>query len=258
MMTVDLPEAPAYFPRDAEINRIGAEVLSELGKPEALTPAQVREQTSQTDSLPYSGPQTNNSGFIVLDVRGAAEFGAGHLPGSINIGLGGQFAIWAGTLIPIGAPIIIVSDSEAKALEAVTRLARVGHENVKGYLAGGVAAWSAAGFEVDTVPQITVSELNEKINVETRLQVIDVRRPPEYASGHVPQAITAPLQSLRETLTNLPLDPIRPTAVICAGGYRSSAATSILEQRGFSNLFNVTGGTSAWIVAGFAVDVAKS
>ena len=242
MMTVDLPEAPAYFPRDAEINRTGAKELSELTNLPALPPEQVRGLTDST--------QTNGSRYVILDVRTAAEFGAGHIPGSINIGLAGQFAIWAGTLIPIGAPIVIVSESEAKALEAVTRLARVGHENVKGYLAGGLAAWSDAGYEVDSVPQISVSELNEKINSETSLQVIDVRRPPEYAGGHVPQAIAAPLQSLQETVNNLPLDSARPTAVICAGGYRSSAATSILEQRGFSNLFNVTGGTSAWIAAG--------
>ena len=89
-------------------------------------------------------------------MRGAAEFGAGHVPGSINIGLAGQFAIWAGTLIAMGTPIVIVSDSEDKAWEAVMRLARVGHETVKGYLAGGLAAWSDAGFEIASVPQISV------------------------------------------------------------------------------------------------------
>jgi hydroxyacylglutathione hydrolase len=244
LMTVDLPEAPAYFPRDAEINRTGAEALSQVRKLESLTPAQVRELTSQTNSLRY----------IILDVRGSAEFGAGHIPRSINIGLSGQFAIWAGTLIVIGTPIVIVSDSEEQALEAVTRLARVGHETVKGYLAGGLAAWSGAGFEVATVPQITVAELNEKIMVEMELQLIDVRRQPEYASGHVPHAVTAPLLSLQKTLTNFRLDPNKPTAVICAGGYRSSAAASILQQHGFSNLFNVSGGTSAWIAAGYAVE----
>ena len=244
MMTVDLPEAPAYFPRDAEINRTGAPSLAELSRPAALTPKAVKKLVSE--------------GSLILDVRGAAEFGAGHVPGSINIGLAGQFAIWAGTLIAIETPIVIVSDSEDKAWEAVTRLARVGHETVAGYLAGGLAAWSDAGFEVASVPQITVSELNEKIMVETGLQVIDVRRPPEYESGHVPHAITAPLQSLQKTFATLPVDPARPTAVICAGGYRSSAATSILRQHGFSNLFNVTGGTSAWIAAGYAVEKVKS
>ena len=240
MMTVDLPEAPAYFPRDAEINRIGAPSLAELWRPAALAPEAVKKLVFE--------------GALILDVRGAAEFGAGHVPGSINIGLAGQFAIWAGTLIAIGTPIVIVSDSEDKAWEAVTRLARVGHETVKGYLAGGLAAWSDAGIEVASVPQISVAELNEKITAQAGLQVIDVRRPPEYAGGHVPNALTAPLQNLQKTLATLPLDPARPTAVICAGGYRSSAATSILQQQGFSNLLNVSGGTSAWIAAGYPTD----
>ncbi|HUS11472.1 MAG TPA: rhodanese-like domain-containing protein [Pyrinomonadaceae bacterium] len=246
MMTIDLPEAPAYFPQDAEINRSGAEPLSRLPKPAALTPEQVRQLTTPTESFRDDDPQT----YIILDVRSAAEFGAGHVPGSINIGLGGQFAIWAGTLIAIGTPMVIVSDSEEKALEAVTRLARVGHETVKGYLAGGIGAWSKAGFEIATVPQITVTELNEKVIAEAQLQIIDVRRTPEYASGHVPHAVTAPLANLAKSLAKLQLDPAGPTAVICAGGYRSSAASSILQQHGFSNLFNVTGGTSAWIAAG--------
>jgi hydroxyacylglutathione hydrolase len=240
MMTADLPEAPAYFPQDAEINRTGAEALSQLPQIAALTPAQVRDLTP--------------SRHVILDVRTAPEFGAGHIPGSINIGLGGQFAIWAGTLIPIGTPIVIVAESEEKAEEAVTRLARVGHESVKGYLAGGIAAWDKAGLELAGLPQITVGELNELISNPAPLQIVDVRRPPEYASGHVPHAIPASLSDLQKGLSNLALDPSKPTAVICAGGYRSSAASSILEQHGFSDLLNVAGGTSAWIAAGYPVE----
>ena len=117
MMTVDLPESPAYFPQDAEINRTGAEALNRLPELAPLTPEQVHNLIITP---------TNGLHYVVLDVRAAAEFGAGHVPGSLNIGLGGQFAIWAGTLIPLGTPIIIVADSEEKAQEAVTRLARVG------------------------------------------------------------------------------------------------------------------------------------
>jgi len=240
MMTADLPEAPAYFPQDAEINRTGAEALSQLPEIAALTPAQVRDLTP--------------SPHVILDVRAAAEFGAGHVPGSINIGLGGQFAIWAGTLIPMGTPIVIVAESEEKAQEAVTRLARVGHESVKGYLAGGIAAWNKAGLELAGLSQITVGELNELIANPAPLQIVDVRRPPEYASGHVPHAIPASLSDLQKALSKLELDPNKPTAVICAGGYRSSAASSILEQHGFSDLLNVAGGTSAWIAAGYKVE----
>jgi hydroxyacylglutathione hydrolase len=247
MMTSDLPEAPDYFSKDAEINRTGAGVLRELPKAPALTSEQVLNLTSKT--------QTNSLRYTVLDVRSAAEFGAGHLPGSINIGLNGQFAIWAATLITMGTPIVIVAESDEKVDEAVMRLARVGLESVKGYLAGGVAAWSEAGFELATVPQISVDELNSLVHEEPDLQVIDVRRPPEYESGHVPRALHAPLSNLKTDVANLPVDPNRPTAVICAGGYRSSAATSILQQRGFSNLVNVTGGTSAWINSGYPVEV---
>ncbi len=241
MMTADLPEAPAYFPKDAEINRTGASSLNELPPLSPLSPAEVLKHAKQGD--------------VVLDVRSAADFGAGHLPGSLNIGLGGQYASWAGTLISLDAPVVIVAESEEKANEAQCRLARVGLENVKGYLAGGIQAWRDAGFEVAAVPQITVAELKELIENDNYLQVIDVRRGGEYESGHAPRAATAPLANLRETLPKLNLNPSRKTAVICAGGYRSSAATSIMQSLGFTNLLNVTGGTNAWIKAGYEVEM---
>ena len=128
-------------------------------------------------------------------------------------------------------------------------------ENLKGYLTGGIYAWDQAGFDVATVPQISVTELKELIEKDTHLQVIDVRRPAEYQSGHAPRALTAPLAKLRENLSGLNVKPSQPTAVICAGGYRSSAATSILQQAGFTNLLNVTGGTTAWINAGYEVEM---
>jgi hydroxyacylglutathione hydrolase len=237
MMTADLPEAPSYFPVDAEINRSGAKGLDELADPVALTPNQVREL----------------SDHVILDIRAAHQFGAGHLPNSLNIGLGGQFASWAGTLIPSNSKVVIVADSQDDVDEAVTRLARVGIDTVSGFLDGGIAAWSEAGFELETVQQVSVDYLNELLQEEPELQVIDVRRPAEYQSGHVPRAVAAPLSSLNRELSKI--DPHKQTAVICAGGYRSSAATSILQQKGFADLLNVTGGTNAWITAGYPVEV---
>jgi rhodanese-related sulfurtransferase len=242
MMTTDLPEAPVYFSSDAEINREGARPLESLSKPKPLSPAEVMKLAR------------DNSGYIVLDVRSAADFGAGHVPGSLNIGLGGQFAIWAGCLMPLQAPVVIVAESEEKVEEAVVRLARVGIEHVLGYLSGGVAEWAKAGYELATVPQISVTELNELIGKRTDIQVVDVRRPPEYQNGHAPRAVPAPLSTLKQHLENLNLDPAKTTAVICAGGYRSSAATSILQEEGFSDLLNVTGGTNAWVNAGYPVE----
>jgi len=241
MMTTDLPEAPAYFSKDAEINRSGAEALDHLAKPQAMSPEEVREASQH--------------GCVVLDVRPAAEFGAAHLPGSLNIGLGGQFASWAGSLIPMTAPIVIVADSEEQVDEAQIRLARVGLERVNGYLGGGVEAWRGAGFEIAEIPQISVAELNDLLKSKPELQLIDVRRPAEYTGGHAPKAISTPLAKFRETFPTLNLNPDFPSAIICAGGYRSSAATSIAQQFGFTNLLNVTGGTAAWIKAGYEVEI---
>ncbi len=247
LMTSDLPEAPGYFFRDAEINRTGAHALDEIDRPAALSPMEVNQLA--TEVVPGEGLR-----HIVLDVRSAAEFGAGHVPGSINIGLGGQFASWAGCLVPMNAPIVIIAESTERVDEAVMRLARVGIETAKGYLNGGMDAWREAGLATDAFRQISVAELNDLIRSENELQILDVRRPNEYKSGHVPRAITGPLSNLTEKVSSLSMDPAKPTAVICAGGYRSSAATSILQKSGFSNLLNVSGGTGAWIAAGYPVE----
>ena len=157
-------------------------------------------------------------------------------------------------MLPLPSPIVIVADSEAKVAEAQTRLARVGIEGTQGYLSGGMNAWSEAGLEVAVLPQITVDELNNLIAGQTDFQVLDVRRPPEYISGHVPGAKAEPLSNLKERIPVLELEPSKLTAVICASGYRSSVATSLLQQHGFANLVNVTGGTNAWINAGYPVE----
>jgi glyoxylase-like metal-dependent hydrolase (beta-lactamase superfamily II)/rhodanese-related sulfurtransferase len=243
VMTADLPPAPGYFSRDADYNRSGAPSLAELPKPAAFTPEEVGELSA--------------NGHLVLDVRAAADFGAGHVPGSLNIGLGGQFASWAGSLISSDVPLILVADGEEKVDEAVMRLARVGIESVTGYLSGGMEAWNRAGMKTATVRQISVDELNDLLQGNSGdgdLKVLDVRRPAEYNDGHVPGAETIPLGQALGAAASESLDRDRTTAVICAGGYRSSTATSILEQQGFLKLLNVTGGTSAWIGAGFVVE----
>lgn len=234
MMTEDLPAAPAYFPYDAEYNRKGAPILSDLPKLKALTAQEV-----------------NESNAVILDIRNAEVFGAGHVPNSINIGLGGQFASWAGTLIKIDAEVILIADTQEQIDEARLRLARVGHENVKGFLF--FEDWVKSNFEVSKLTQISVDELKEKINTQENLQVIDVRRTGEYESGHATKAVNAPLSfDVAEKVSDL--DKSKPTAVICLSGYRSSAASSLLQQHGFTNLMNVMGGTGAWIKAGFPLE----
>ena len=242
MMTVDLPEAPAYFPRDAEINRTGAASLQELPRPQELSPEEVNALARQ--------------GHLILDVRSSAAYGNAHVPGALNIALSGQFATWCGTLIASGTPIVLIADNVAEVDEAVTRLARVGIESVVGYLRGGMQAWDQAGLTTASIPQMPIDELHEAIAEGADLQVIDVRRPGEYNNGHAPGAINLTLAHLDEEASQL--DANRPTAVICQSGYRSSAATGILARRGFRNVFNVVGGTSAWINAGYPVEVQAS
>lgn len=240
IMTNDLPPAPAYFPHDVEYNRIGAPALEDLPRPSAMLAAEVNELM--------------RLGHHVLDVRTAADYGAMHVPGSLNIGLGGQFASWAGTLIPMETPLIIVADSDSRVDEAMMRLARVGIESVKGYLEGGIAAWTDAKLDTASIEQISVDELRERLGRADELRVLDVRRPTEYRDGHVPRAESFPLgPQLGDAVSRLEAD--RKTAVICAGGYRSSAATSMLERQGFRRLLNVTGGTNAWISSGYEVEL---
>jgi hydroxyacylglutathione hydrolase len=230
MMTADLPEAPAYFSLDAKLNREGPSLVADLPAPRALT-AQEFESLAKQKSL-------------ILDTRPADQYGTGHIPGSLNIGLTGQFATWAGSLIPLGTPILIVAESEDRVREARIRLARVGHENVIGYLDGGILGWHQAGNPLATTEQITVDELDRRIKERAVDQVIDVRKPGEWSAGHIKVATHFPLNHLAEDSPKL--NRQNSIAAICGGGYRSSMATSILEQQGFTRVTNVIGGMSAW------------
>jgi len=238
LMTSDLPAPPSYFSMDAEINRRGAGMLSDIHA-ETFTPQEVSERLQQ--------------GAVVLDVRESTAFANGHLPGSLNLGLKGSYAPWSGNLIKPESSLIIVADGKDEIDEAVMRLARVGLENVAGYLDGGVASWNAAGLDLETTPQISVSELHSQLNTDgKKMQIVDVRAPSEYSSGHLPGAKNVPLPELEAKLANL--DSTQATAVVCAGGYRSSAAASILQRHGFNDLYNIIGGTSAWVSAGYSTE----
>ncbi len=237
MMTADLPEAPQYFGRDVEINRSGPAVLAHLPDPIPLAPAEVTRELNQ--------------GGIVLDTRPPAQYGAGHIPGALNIGLGGQFASWAGTLIRLDTPVTLVAENEDEVREARVRLARVGMENVSGYLSGGILAWCEAGMALSKTEQIEVDELNARLNEPGPPHVLDVRRPAEWHAGHIAGARHIPLHVLRQQITAL--NPEEPVSVICQSGYRSSIAAGILEQNGFKSISNVIGGMSAWAAASHPV-----
>jgi len=230
MMTTDLPEAPSYFSRDAQINLEGPALIDDLPEPLSFEPEAVLKM--------------QRGGHLVLDTRPSSQYGSGHILGSLNIGLSGQFASWAGSLIRPDLPLIIVAEDLDSVREARTRLARVGIERVSGYLKGGVLAWHEAGLPLSTMEQISVDELRHRIDERGVDAILDVRRPGEWNGGHIETAVHMPLNHLSEAALSLNRD--MKVAVICAGGFRSSIASSVLEQLGFRNVSNVVGGMSAW------------
>jgi hydroxyacylglutathione hydrolase len=228
-LTSNLPARPEYFLKDAEINRTGASALADLPRLRAIAPAELHTLL--------------NAGEIALDVRPGDEFAAAHVPGSVNIALSGQFASWAGTVLGLSAHPVLIAGSDSQLEEARLRLARVGIESLDGYLDGGPAAWKDAGFPVATIAQMSVADLDGQLRSHG-LQVLDVRREPEWDAGHIAEATWWPLDNFK--VSSPEMDHDAPIAVHCKGGYRSMIATSLLQRAGFKHVINVIGGFDAW------------
>jgi hydroxyacylglutathione hydrolase len=228
-LTSNLPARPEYFFQDAEINREGAPALSDLPELKALSPAKLK--TMLEDEV------------IALDIRPGDQFAAGHVPGSVNIPLSGQFATWAATILGLSSRPVLIADTPEQLSEARTRLARVGIEAERGYLDGGIAGWKQAGFDLAQLPEITVQELHRQLS-RNKMRVLDVRREPEWMAGHVDGAAWWPLDRFRVSPPEVDLNI--PLAVHCQSGYRSVIACSLLQRAGFQNVINVSGGFSAW------------
>lgn len=235
-LTTHLPTRPDYFKQDAEINREGASALDELPPLHTYSAQQLHE--------------LDHESLYLLDVRPADEFAAGHVPGAINIALSGQFASWAGSVLGLTSRPILIAATDDQISEARLRLARIGIEDLRGYLAGGVAAWRDAGYQLSQTNQMTVQQLHEAIDAG-KVQVLDVRREGEWQAGHLADATWHALDYFRAQLPDL--DPDSPVAVHCKSGYRSSIACSLLERAGFKNVSNVVGGFDAWEKAGLPV-----
>jgi hydroxyacylglutathione hydrolase len=228
-LTTNLPTRPAYFLQDAEINREGAPTLSDLPELPPIPAAQLKSLL--------------DDGVIALDVRPGEQFAREHVPGSINIALSGQFASWAGTVLGLTGRPVLIADSADQLSEARLRLARVGLEDPRGYLKGGVEAWKHAGFALAEFSQVTVQALHDELR-SSIFQVLDVRREPEWQAGHVDGATWWPLDNFKVSPPEI--DRERPVAVHCKSGYRSMIACSLLQRAGFKNVTNVIGGFDAW------------
>ena len=238
LLTAELPERPGYFAQDAELNRTGAIPLDFLLPMEALTPDELLEK--------------QRGGAVILDTRPANQFGAGHVPGAINIPLVGQFAGSAGTVLGLGKNIVVVAEDDAAAEESRTRLARVGFESVEGYLRGGMSQWAAEQKPAAQIMQITAAELRRELDAEPgSIQIVDVRRKPEWDQGHIGGALHKPLDHVAEMLGDL--DRQKPVVVHCKGGYRSAIGCSLIQRAGFENVTNLIGGLDAWQATGLPV-----
>jgi hydroxyacylglutathione hydrolase len=242
-LTANLPTRPDYFLEDAEINRSGAATLTELPPLPALSPAEVQAL------LQPNANANANANINVLDVRPGDEFAAGHVPGSINIALSGQFASWAGGILGIHSKPILIGESDAQIEEARMRLARVGIEELRGYLAGGMAVWQKAGLPVLKTAQISPRELSQKLREGSlrAADVLDVRREGEWQAGHIAEVECRPLDTFAHGLPGI--DWGRPVAVHCKSGYRSIIGCSLLERAGHRKVLNVEGGFDAWHAA---------
>jgi hydroxyacylglutathione hydrolase len=228
-VTEGLRPPPQYFPINAKINKEGYEsleaILQQGLKP--LKPAEVKKAMEDH--------------ALIVDTRKAEEFTQGFIPGSVFVGLEGRFAEWAGSLLSFDQPMILVTDP-GKEEETIIRLARVGFSKVIGYADGGFEAWKSAGNEIDMVIDVEADELAMDLPFDDRILVLDVRRPAEFADGHVKDAMNLPLEDMKDPALLADFEEDQNIYVHCAGGYRSVIATSLLKRQGIHNLRNVVGG----------------
>ncbi len=231
-VTDGLAAPPQYFPVNAKINKEGYESL-DLVLEKGLKPLSIAAFKAKAE----------DSDVIILDTRVSSVFTQGFVPGSISIGLDGRFAEWAGSLLPFDKTIILVTE-KGKERETIIRLARVGYEKIEGYLDGSYEAWLAAGEKIDMIIDVEADELAMDIPFDPKLVVVDVRKVPEYADGHLKQAINIPVAEMTDPGSMVNLEDSHNIYVHCAGGYRSVIACSLLKRQGIHNLYNVLGGWS--------------
>jgi glyoxylase-like metal-dependent hydrolase (beta-lactamase superfamily II)/rhodanese-related sulfurtransferase len=231
-VTEGLFPPPVYFPENVRMNREGYESITEV--------MQRANHELAPDAFEVAA---NETGALLLDTRDPQVFAEGFIPNSINIGIDGSFAPWVGAMIKdIRQPILIIAEP-GREKEVVMRLARVGYDFAIGYLKGGFASWKAVGKEVDKIESISAETFAIRISKEKDAIVLDVRKPNEFASGHLVNAIPAPLDYIEESMQSVSKNSTN--YVHCQGGYRSMIFASILKSRGYTNVVDIKGGFKA-------------
>jgi rhodanese-related sulfurtransferase len=242
VVTADQPEAPSYFTYDA--------VLNSEERP-TLDQALAREMNPLTLDAAL---QLRANGAQVLDTRDPDEFGPAHLAGSINIGLGGQYATWAGTILNRTDPIVLVADP-GREHEAAVRLGRIGFDHIAGYLENGLNTLKSRPELIAFTERVSPQFAAELILAKNAPVILDVRAPGERAAKQIDGSIGLPLNRLNGNFSSLPQS--RPLLVYCAGGYRSSIGASLLKGHGFDRVAEIAGGIAAWEAANLPVSRAE-
>ncbi len=228
-----LPEAPQYFKHNAKLNHDGPPPLKRDVLPPTLEPAAAAEQSAK--------------GAWLVDVRDAAEFSRLHPRGAINIGIRGRFETWTGTMIPWGAPFILLG-AAPEVREAASRLHRIGYDSPAGSIGGGLEAWVKAGLPTQSVALVKPVDLHGQMKQGKAPIVLDVRLPAEWMALRIGQALNIPITKLSDA--GAKLDRKMPILAVCNSAYRSSMAAGVLQKLGFQDLRNLEGGSEAWITAG--------
>jgi rhodanese-related sulfurtransferase len=234
VIMADQPDTPAYFTYDAVLNARERATLDEALERE-LRPISLQAMLTLKDG-----------GAQLLDTRDQVEFEGAHIRGALNIGLGGSFATWCGTLLDHQRPVVLVADP-GRELEAATRLGRIGFDTVAGFLAGGMQQLDNAPALIERTERITAGSAAEQLAAPDPPLLIDVRTSQEWSEGHIDSALSIPLSQLTERLAELPVD--RQLIVYCASGYRSGIAASLLQRAALPHVVNLVGGLGAWISA---------
>tara|TARA_R110002049_G_scaffold4601_1_gene31627 strand:+ start:6363 stop:7775 length:1413 start_codon:yes stop_codon:yes gene_type:complete len=234
----DAPPAPWHYPELKKVNASGPDVMHRLPTIPALPPDKFRITSREP-------------GVTVIDTRSMLAFGGGHIPGSINIGDRPEMSAWVGQMFDLDQRLLLIVDDETD-LDVIERLiVRTGHSRFAGYLSGGMKAWQMAGLPLQRLAQMTVHELREQQISDPDLNILDVRSPDEWESGHIPGAEHHFIADMRDRINGL--DKEARYATYCASGYRASIASSLMQSRGFKNVANVPGSWHAWTAAGYEV-----
>ena len=231
----DLPETPPYFARTKQVNQVGPDVLGLADGVKRIAPIR-----------PAAAAALAADGAVIVDLRTAENFGAGHPEAAINIAFSPKVGYWAGWVISPGAPLILLTDETKQVPEAAVQLLRVGFDRIEGYVSGGAPGWRLDGLPMRSIEQMSAAELRTALTsgAGNPIHLVDVRSPREWRAGHVDGAVNIPVGDVAARAATLPRDGV--IATICEGGFRSSLAASLLAQEGITEVVNVTGGFAAY------------